>query len=344
MNYYFLFLVFFYIITFIFIKFSSFTDVKTNKRYLIFIFVSLFLFLALKSNDTGVDATSYQKIFKDINETPFFSVYAYDRYEIGFKYFCKIISLIWNNYTFFSIIVSFIELAGFYYLIKKYSKNYVFSLFIFITYDTYIFTFGILRQAIALSILLISIKFIKENKFLKFLSLVLLASTFHKTALLFIVCYFIKNVKLNKKIMIGFSVITLFTMLFGDLIIKFILAFVYKPANTTFYSGGGYKLLILIYTTCLISYYLRDKIKLKDENNLFLINILMYATIIQSLAPTFQNVGRLTIYFFPILNILITGILEYVKDKRINFLLFVLLTVYFHIETSQLSYHIFFWS
>lgn len=199
MNYYFLLLLFLIILTICWGKIVGFDNLKQNKKYLVIIFLILTLFLALKSKGVGVDAKSYQKIFYDISKLSFLDVYNYDRYEIGYKYFCKIISMIWNNYQFFLCIVSIIEMVGFYYFIKNYSKNYIFSLFIFVTFDTYIFTFGILRQAISLSLLLLSIKFLKENKFIKYAALVIFSSLFHKTALIFILLYPLKYIKLNKK-------------------------------------------------------------------------------------------------------------------------------------------------
>ena len=119
--------------------------------------------------------------------------------KLAINIFCKLISMIWSNYQFFLCIVSIIEMIGFYYFIKNYSKNYIFSLFIFVTFDTYIFTFGILRQAISLSLLLLSVKFLKENKLLKYIMLVIFASLFHKTALIFLFTLPFKVYKTQQK-------------------------------------------------------------------------------------------------------------------------------------------------
>ena len=100
-NYYFLFLIFLFLITLIIIKFKGIEYVKNDKKYLIFIFLLLTFFLAFKSENVGVDADSYRDIFYDISKLSFFKVYSYDRYEIGYKYLCKLISFIWNNYQFF---------------------------------------------------------------------------------------------------------------------------------------------------------------------------------------------------------------------------------------------------
>ncbi len=95
--------------------------------------------------------------FYDISEYKFFDVFLYDRYEVGYKYLCKIFSLIWNNYQFFQSSISIFQMIAVYYFIKNNSKNYAISTFIFITFETYVFLFGILRQATALAILLFAI-------------------------------------------------------------------------------------------------------------------------------------------------------------------------------------------
>ena len=172
--------------------------------------------------------------------------------------------------------------------------------------------------------------------------LVLLASTFHKTALLFIVCYFLKKIPLNKKMMIVYSLLSLIILIFGETIINLILSYIYRPANATFYSGSGYKLLLLLYLCSIVTYIYRNKLEKQNKFNVTLIKIIMYATLIQSLAPTFYNVGRMTIYFFPVLNILITNLLEIIKDKKLIILMVVSLTIYYYFRTCDLIYAFFF--
>ena len=342
MNYYFLLLLSLFIITIIWGKLIGFDNLKQNKKYLITIFVILTLFLTLKSENVGVDAKSYKEIFYDISKMSFLDVYSYDRYEIGYKYFCKLISMIWSNYQFFLCIVSIIEMIGFYYFIKNYSKNYIFSLFIFVTFDPYIFTFGILRQAISLSLLLLSVKFLKENKLLKYIMLVIFASLFHKTALIFLLLYPLKYIKLNKNTMIIFSIAVLLLFLFGDVVINFILSFIYKPANTTFHSGSGYKLLILLYCLSLFAFDYKDKLKNLGSYNLDFIKFLMLGTMIQSLSPTFENTGRITLYFFPFLCIIVSNLLEVIKNIKLTILMFIVLSIYFYIKTNNLFYELLF--
>lgn len=342
MNIYFLFFLLLIIITMICIKIKGFDYIKKNDKYLILIFILLTLFLALKSENVGVDADSYKKIFYDIAKFPFSKVYLYDRYEIGYKYLCKIFSLIWNNYQFFLFGISFLEMAGFYCFIKKYSKNYVFSLLLFITFETYTLTFGILRQAIALSISLLAFNFLDKRKPIKFILLVLLASLFHKTAAIFLLAYPFLFIKVNKKVIVIFTFIVIFTLLFGNDIVNFIMNYIYRPSTSTFNSGYGYKMIVLLYSICIFIYIHFENLKKTDTSSNVLLLMLMLGNVIQCLAPTYKNTGRLVIYFFPFIDVLIPNTLEIIKNNRIKLILEILmivsLSIFFFVKTSNLLY------
>lgn len=342
MNYYFLLLLILFVITLIWIKFKGLEDVKHNSKYLFLIFLILTLFISLRSINVGVDADSYKKIYYDITKYNFLDVMHYDRYEIGYKYLCKIFSLIWNNYQFFLSFISIFQMLAVYFFIKNNSKNYAISSFIFITFQTYVFFFGILRQAMALAILLFAIRYLKENKAVQFIFLVILASLFHKTAAIFLLAYPLKYIKINKKTIILFTVLVFFILLFGKEIITFITNFVYKPSNLTYNGGEGYKLLFLMYCICVVGYIFKSKLEVQDKNNILFLQVLMIGTLVQCLSPTFRNVGRLVIYFFPFIDVLLANVYELIDNKKIRvFLLFVMifsLTIFYYIKTSGLTY------
>lgn len=56
-----------------------------------------------------------------------------------------------------------------------------------------------MRQAIAMSIMGIGFHFIKERKFFRYLTIVILATHFHETAILMLLLYFIYRFKFNFK-------------------------------------------------------------------------------------------------------------------------------------------------
>lgn len=350
MNYYILLLIFLFLLTLILFFSKKFPKIEENKKYLTIIFSILVLFLFLRAPSVGVDTYNYKKIFQYCHEYDFFRLITSGRHEIGFKYYCKLISHIYYNYSFFLMVTSIVSMIGVYYFLKDNSKNYMQSIFIFITFNFYGYFFGILRQALAISILLYSLKFIKERKLLSFLLFVFLASLFHKTALVFISLYFVYDLKIDRKrFIIWFASIILFLIL-KDYILNFIFNYIYKPESLEAFSGDGYKMLILLLGISFCAYFYQDKLLKQDKNNQLFINMVFIATIIQTLATIFSTAYRVTLYYSFGIVILLPNILKVIENKKIKIILtifmYLFLTLYFYLMTatssSYVDYHFIF--
>jgi len=121
------------------------------------------------------------------------------------------------------IITSFIILLLFFREFKKYSPYIWLSVLMFITVGQFYTSFNIIRQIIAVAIIFSGSKYLYERNLSKYIFIVLLASTFHKTSIIMILFYFILNFKFN----INKLVITLFalfvSMTFLDSILNIVL-------------------------------------------------------------------------------------------------------------------------
>ena len=73
----------------------------------------------------------------------------------------------------------------------KYSRMIELSLFVFIASGMYTVSMNGIRQSLAAAIIFAATKYILDGNFKKFLLVILLASTIHQTALIFIPIYFI---------------------------------------------------------------------------------------------------------------------------------------------------------
>jgi len=109
-------------------------------------------------------------------------------YKIGFNY-----------ELFVGIIIAF-SLFLILNFIEKRSDNFYFSFFLSIV----IFLFGyslepVLRQLIALSLIVIGFKYIEKRCFFKYLLIIILAVQFHLSAFIALPLYFLEKVKLSKK-------------------------------------------------------------------------------------------------------------------------------------------------
>ena len=108
------------------------------------------------------------------------------------------------------------------YSIYKYSTNYLYSFFLYITAGCWMLSFNAVRQCAAIALLLFGVRYIYERKFWKYLFIVLIAFLFHRSAIVFILLYFVLDKKVDPKTIISLVVVGVFLMLGGGLIIRFI--------------------------------------------------------------------------------------------------------------------------
>ena len=119
------------------------------------------------------------------------------RFEIGYVLLVKAISLLTNNPNYMFVIISFITLFGICVFVYKYSSIKWMSILLFISLGFYYTSFNMIRQFIAIAIVMLSYKYLIEKNFLKFFMIVLCASLFHMSALIFIPFYFISRCNFN---------------------------------------------------------------------------------------------------------------------------------------------------
>lgn len=173
-----------------------------NKEQRLFQAISCFLLLwliqGLRHETIGVDsATSYRPYFElvsadwnsifDLSDT-------YTNFEIGYiilnKFFKVAIS---TEPQLFILFTSFLALFPVAFVFYKYSTNIILSFTIFASFVVYYFGFSGVRQAIAIGICTLCIHFIIQRNVKVYIPLVLLASTIHTSAILFLPAYWLYN-------------------------------------------------------------------------------------------------------------------------------------------------------
>lgn len=128
----------------------------------------------------------------------------FQNYEVGYIFFNKLVSLFTNDAQAFLFICAACSILPFIYIIYKESKDIQTSFILLFGSPVFTMMFSGLRQALAIGILTLSIRFIKEKRIIPFVILVAVACLFHNTSFLFLLAYLIYNFgKLfNKKIML----------------------------------------------------------------------------------------------------------------------------------------------
>lgn len=171
-----------------------------SKRVLSFIaFIVLVLQVGLRW-ETGTDWNTYLLHFNSINSfsstSPLISYF-----EFGYNLLVWVTKLFCNEYSFFLIIHALIYYLLIFKSFQRYTPYLFLSLVLFYTLSMGMM--GSNRQLIALAICLYSLRYIVENKPVKFFILIFLAINFHVTSIVFIVYFFInREIKVHLLIII----------------------------------------------------------------------------------------------------------------------------------------------
>ena len=166
-----------------------------RKKHMLFVFSIILLigFLGLR----GFIGWDWWAYYPSYNNLP-----GGFNYEIGYEIWSNIfykIGLSYHHFTFINTVADILILA---YVLKKYSKYPIFSMFLFLAVQGLSFEVDLLRNAKAVLLFIISIQFIKERKIIPFLILNILGMTFHISSIIYLPMYFILNRNYNRKIIL----------------------------------------------------------------------------------------------------------------------------------------------
>ncbi len=166
-----------------------------RKKHMLFVFSIILLigFLGLRGF-IGWDWWAYYPSYNNLPNG--------FNYEIGYEIWSNIfykIGLSYHHFTFINTVADILILA---YVLKKYSKYPIFSMFLFLAVQGLSFEVDLLRNAKTVLLFIISIQFIKERKLIPFLILNILGMTFHMSSVIYLPMYFILNRNYSRKIIL----------------------------------------------------------------------------------------------------------------------------------------------
>lgn len=157
----------------------------------------------------GWDWMAYYPMFKAVDSLWNFSSQSFilvysndlvsDIVEPGFILYMSIIKSLFNNYHVFIFITSFIVLLSIGKFINKYSDNYILSFIIFFAIYQSLMV-DLLRNSLALAIFLFTISSKKDMKIISIIGLSIIGFSFHRTYLMLVPLYFLRQIKISKKL------------------------------------------------------------------------------------------------------------------------------------------------
>lgn len=228
----------------------------------------------------------------------------------GFYIFSAVLRIVIGNHdVFYFTILASIQGICLLMVYRKYSCNYIVSVFLFLASGDYIsWMYNGIRQFMAVAITFACIGFLLENKKLKFIIFILIASIMHQSALLLIpFAFIVKGEAWNKKTILfimGVLLAVVFIGKFTNILDMALAETQYKNVVSDwkeFQDDGTNILRVLVYAIPTILSYVGRKIIWEEDNAL--INLCVNMSIISTglyVVSMFTSgifIGRLPIYF-----------------------------------------------
>ena len=294
---------------------------KDNKIKMIFITISilqLILLQALKDINIGSDMGFYWQYVKEQLYVSFQDL-DFSRFEIGFKILTKIITMVTLNQQNNLFIISFIATTSIGVVAYKYSKMPFLTILLYLSFGFYNFNFSGLRQAMAFGVVMFSYKYIQEKKLLKYIITMLLAISFHTSAIVFLPAYFLKNINLTKQRVLLIALIDVIVFIFKKQIFNIISLFIYD--NYTIVETNSYTWMLMclsIVAICLLFYNATVR---KNENAKSLYIYVIIGASLMLFAPIANNILRIANYYLMFMILLIPEVMETMKNDKNKYLI-----------------------
>lgn len=313
----------------------SFLEIFSKDRHLkFFLFYYFVLFLILfaglrDGTSVGTDSPAYYQFYLTKNPTV----------EVGYKIINDFFSSMSIDYNIFLLCLNFVLLFNISKFIKLNSSYLLFPLFIYYSDFYFYFNFSGIRQATALSFTALSIFYIFNDKKLKASLLILIASLFHVTALVFFIAFFLPKEKIDIRKYFKFLFFVGLAFLIGEYIINSVPylsgKFLYyttlqEQADdivNSYFVGAVRRLFVLIGVILIYRNFFND------NKNIYLYNIYLVGFLIYLLSylisPEFGV--RLGSYFTIVDCILIARYIQFSKsftNKVVIFIFFTLIAIY----------------
>ena len=325
------------ILTITFMHYAKKNRNENKKVYKLFLILSILpfgLLFALRSKYVGKDYLAYANAFESIN-TNSLSERQSEWLPIGFKFICKVMGFICNNYYITYAMINIITLTILIKTIWDNSKHPTFSLFIMLSFCLHFQIFNQFRQMLAIAITFYAYKYMKNRNMWKYFILIAIAGLIHSTSFIMIPIYFLSSIKLTKK---NFAIYLIITI-----VISFSFDFIKGLLSNTYYGriyfNGAFdvietKATFNLLVRCIMLFgtliFYKKVIKL-DESNRYLYNLVIFCTILQILAAKSYIFARLTTYLFIYYILLIPNVCEVlfkeIKRKNTNTTIWILIII-----------------
>lgn len=329
-----------YFIVLLVILFWIFLEKKSlnRKAFWLPLFI-LVLFESIRSKKVGTDTGAYTSFFEYELDPQYYNFNSDAEY--GYQFFEYLLLHLTHNYFWLFLIVGFVVCVSYLSIIKRYSVDYGFSIFLFITLGVYTFFFNGLRQGVAMAIFALSLPYLLEKKFIPYFLICIFASFVHTSALFMIPFYFLVNIEI--KSIYKISTVFLFSIISSQLIIQY-----FAESNKRYESyaefsdefGGvltlGFYFVLLVFL-CVVKKIYKIKHVLFDKLFIFYALGIVALIPIALLGSSPSGPQRLLNYFTWVLVLILPYTFFRINNRIIKYIFYILMIIFFYLTTSRFS-------
>lgn len=293
----------------------------------------IFVLLAGLRYRVGGDTISYMiyyekiPVLKDLE----FSKIMSDEYQPLWTILCSLCKTINKDFTFFQIVHAVITNTIIFYFIRK-NSNYFFTgiLFYFMFYYLY-FNTEILREALAVCVFLLSLKYFLSKRWLRYYILCFVAFMFHITAIVLFFLPLFNILWTNRSYFIFFSILLILFILFKNIIsdlIKYIPHEAIKLKASSLMGASGatinlngiiYTLVVYIIIPLILIFISEQFVGYKYNLRPFLIAYVTISLVSIFLSPVYRFLNYITPVYFLFLANMLHELFRYSRIRRFRY-------------------------
>ena len=265
---------------------------KLINFYFVIITFYMILLLTIRHDYVGTDTENYRVIFNYVRDNDLKSALLFT--NPGYVIFNKLLAILNADFRVLLFIQASIYIGSTSYIIKKYSSMPALSYFIFMTFGYFVFA-TTKRQAIAISLTMIAFEQIKKKNFKLYIMFILLAITFHISALIFIPAYWIDKFIFNNKTIFLIAILTTMIFVFRNELGLFALSLNRNEYEIT--QTGGYLLLLFYFAFLVLGFFYNKNFIINNPDNKILLYFLAATIALIPVSKIHPAFFRITNYY-----------------------------------------------
>jgi transmembrane protein EpsG len=305
---------------------------KPNKLFVLFVMTALALVSGLRNN-LG-DTTAYMRSYELMDKRTFML----PSIEQGFYLLQRLLLTISSNpqiLIFTTAVITNILIVA---VLYKYSRMFELSIYVYITSALYIASMNGIRQFLAAAILFAATKYLLDGRWIKYMLVILLATTIHQSAIIFIPLYFfVRRPAWTKTtfFLLGFAIVMVigYNELSG--VIFDMAGDSYAPYKD-FNEGGTNIIRVIVQVVPLLLVFLgRERLRELLPKSDYIVNMSLVGLVFMIISTQNWIFARYTIYFGLYNLILISWAVKlFVKREQriVYYSILVLYLIYFYYE------------